>query len=84
MVAHYLDDRGLRILAALDAAAANLNASPAQVAIAWLMAQPSIAAPIVSATGIEQLDELLTAADLSLSPEILADLDKASAPDATA
>lgn len=84
MVAHYLDDRGLRILGALDAAAATLNASPAQVAIAWLMAQPSIAAPIVSATGIEQLDELLAAADLCLSPEILADLDKASAPDATA
>lgn len=79
MVEHYLTDRGLRILTALDTAAERLDATPAQVAIAWLLAQPAITAPIVSATSIAQLDDLLDAAELDLSPEILSQLDKASA-----
>lgn len=79
MVAHYLTDRGFRILAALDKVAEQVSATPAQVAIAWLIAQPTIAAPIVSATSIAQLDDLLDAATISLSVDMLAQLDAASA-----
>lgn len=81
MVARYLTDRGLRILAALDAAAERLGTTPAQVAIAWLIAQPAVTAPIVSATSIAQLDDLLDAAEIELSGDMLAQLDQASAMD---
>ena len=74
----YLTDRGLRILAALDAASARLTATPAQVSLARLMAR--ITAPIASATGVTQLHELLTAAELTLDGETLSTLDAASAP----
>jgi aryl-alcohol dehydrogenase-like predicted oxidoreductase len=77
-VKKYLDDRGLTILSALDQAAKTLNASPAQVALAWLMAK--ITAPIASATSVAQLTDLMGAASLTLTPEILAALDLASAP----
>lgn len=80
LASRYINERGLRILAALDSAATALGTSPAQIAIAWLVAQPAITAPIVSATSIAQLDELLDAAALPLSPALLADLDRASAP----
>src|SRR5205823_1419153 len=63
----YFDgDRGLRILAALDKVGARLGATPAQVSIAWSMAQPSIAAPIVSVTSVAQLDEIAGAARVML------------------
>lgn len=84
MVAHYLTERGLRILAALDRAAQQLGSTPAQVAIAWLVAQAAITAPIVSATSIAQLDDLLDAAELELPREIMSDLAAASAPDPVA
>lgn len=77
-VARYLDDRGLRILARLDEIAARRKATPAQVALAWLMARPGIAAPIASATSIEQLDELIGATTLVLSGIDIAELDVAS------
>jgi aryl-alcohol dehydrogenase-like predicted oxidoreductase len=77
-VKKYLDDRGLTILGALDQAAKTLNASPAQVALAWLMTK--ITAPIASATSVAQLTDLMGAARLTLSPDILAALDQASAP----
>lgn len=76
----YLDARGMRILAALDRAAAGLSATPAQVALAWVMAQPGLTGPIASATSVEQLQELMGAARLKLSAEALSDLDQASAP----
>jgi aryl-alcohol dehydrogenase-like predicted oxidoreductase len=57
----YLTARGLKILAALDAAAQAVGASPAQVALAWIMAHPAITAPLASATSVEQLDELMAA-----------------------
>lgn len=79
-VKHYLNPRGLGILAILDEVGAELAASPAQVALAWLMARPNIAAPIASATSIEQLDELLAAARLKLDPAQIERLDSASAP----
>ena len=55
----YLNERGLRILAALDEVAARLGATPAQVALAWLIARPSITAPIASATSLAQLEDLI-------------------------
>jgi aryl-alcohol dehydrogenase-like predicted oxidoreductase len=74
----YLNERGMRILAALDEAAAELDANPAQVAIAWLMTRPTIAAPIASATSLAQLDDLVAATRLALPPETIAKLDAAS------
>jgi len=74
-----LNPRGLRIVQALDDVAADLRATPAQVALAWLMAQPTVAAPIASATSVMQLHELLAAARLSLGSAQLVQLDQASA-----
>ena len=62
----YLNEHGLAVLGALDAIAATLGATPAQVALAWQMARPSITAPIASATSLAQLDELVGAARLVL------------------
>ncbi|ANN78716.1 aldo/keto reductase [Bordetella flabilis] len=74
----YLNERGLRILAALDEAAETTGASHTQVALAWTMAQPGITAPIASATSLEQLDDLVKAAYLSLPPDVMRKLDEAS------
>jgi aryl-alcohol dehydrogenase-like predicted oxidoreductase len=73
------NERGWRILAALDDAAAALKATPAQVALAWQMARPGITAPIASATSLSQLEELLGAARLVLESDTTAALDAASA-----
>ncbi len=78
-VGKFLNARGLRILAGLDAVAARLGATPAQVALAWLMARPSITAPIASATSVVQLQELMGAAHLRLDAAAIAELDQASA-----
>lgn len=78
VVATYLDNRGLRILQALDDTASRHRATPAQVAIAWLLAQPTVTAPIASATSVEQLHEILAAAQLQLDAHDLAALDSAS------
>ena len=75
----YLDDRGRRILAALDAVAARKGAIPAQVALAWLMARPGLTAPIASATKVEQVQEIVKATSLQLDQADIAELDKASA-----
>ncbi len=74
----YLNDFGLGVLAALDAVAAQTGATAAQVALAWLAAQPGIAAPIASATSVAQTEELLGAMRLHLSPDQLATLDAAT------
>jgi len=73
----YLNDKGLRILAALDEAAQATGATPAQVALAWIVAHPAITAPIASATSVAQLEELLAGVRLTLSPEVIAALDAA-------
>lgn len=73
----YLNDRGLKILAALDEAARATSASPAQVALAWIMAHPSITAPIASATSVAQLTELMDAARLKLPTEVIERLNAA-------
>ncbi|MBN7135275.1 alcohol dehydrogenase [Lysobacter enzymogenes] len=78
-VQKYLDARGLRILAALDEVAAGHGATPAQVALAWLIARPSVTAPIASATSVAQLQELIAAARLTLRADEIAALDFASA-----
>ncbi|YBV96319.1 aldo/keto reductase [Phyllobacteriaceae bacterium JZ32] len=77
-IAKYLDDRGWKILAALDQVAAEHNATPAQVALAWLMARPSVTAPIASATKLSQLEELIAATRLDLGRSVKV-LDEASA-----
>lgn len=76
--ATYLNERGLRILAALDAVAAATGASLATIAIAWVAAQAGITAPIASATSLKQIEALIAAARLALLPEHLALLNEAS------
>jgi len=76
---NYLNERGLRILAALDQVALHHGATPAQVALAWLMARPSITAPIASATRLEQLDDLVAATRLHLQAADIEKLDRAAA-----
>jgi aryl-alcohol dehydrogenase-like predicted oxidoreductase len=78
-VKKYLNDRGFRILQALDQVAERRQSKPAQVALAWLMARPSITAPIASATSVEQLNELVQATQLELDRESIDKLNKASA-----
>ncbi len=75
----HLDGKGKPVLAALDAVAARHGATCAQVALAWIMAKPAITAPIASATSVAQIEELMGALTLELTPEDLAQLDAASA-----
>ncbi len=74
----YLEGRGQRVLAALDAVAAETGAALATVALAWTMAQPGVAAPIASATSEAQLRDLITALTLELSPAQIERLGAAS------
>jgi aryl-alcohol dehydrogenase-like predicted oxidoreductase len=78
-VKKYLTDRGQRILAALDTLAARYKATPGQVALAWLVTRPGVTAPIVSATNLDQFNDLVTAAELELDTTAAAELDRASA-----
>lgn len=66
-VAKYLDERGFKILAALDEVAKKLNTTQATVALAWLIHRPSVTAPIVSATSIEQLISIMDAPELEIT-----------------
>jgi aryl-alcohol dehydrogenase-like predicted oxidoreductase len=77
--ARFLDDRGMRILAALDEVGRRQSAQPAEVALAWLMQRDGVTAPIASATSREQLASLVHAVQLRLSPDDVAVLDTASA-----
>jgi aryl-alcohol dehydrogenase-like predicted oxidoreductase len=63
----YLEGKGLAVLKAMDEVAAETGATLAQIALAWLVAQPGVTAPIASATSVKQLEELLPAMDLTLS-----------------
>ena len=76
-IADYLDERGERILRALDTVAARRKAKPAEVALAWLIARPGVTAPIASATSPEQVESLIRATQVSLDAEDLALLEKA-------
>jgi aryl-alcohol dehydrogenase-like predicted oxidoreductase len=75
----YMNPRGMRILGALDEVAKETGAELASIAIAWLLAKPSVTAPIASATKPEHVDTLVAAAELSLTKDQVARLDAASA-----
>jgi aryl-alcohol dehydrogenase-like predicted oxidoreductase len=83
-VKKYLDERGLRILAALDQVAREKHSTPGKVALAWLLARPSITAPIASATSVEQLRDLIDATNLTLDRASIELLNQASAWSASA
>ena len=75
----FYNDRGFAILAALDEVATEQQSTPAVIALAWLLARPSVTAPIASATSVEQLEELIAATGVTLSPTSIARLNQASA-----
>lgn len=77
-VATYLNPRGYNILKALDELSAKLKSTPAQVSLAWLMARPGVTAPIASASKLEQLLDMMQAANLNLDDEAIKKLDQAS------
>jgi aryl-alcohol dehydrogenase-like predicted oxidoreductase len=77
-VKKYLNERGFRIIEALESVAQQQNMTPAQVALAWLISQPSITAPIASATNLEQLNELIEATTIELNPSVIDQLNQAS------
>jgi aryl-alcohol dehydrogenase-like predicted oxidoreductase len=79
VVRSYLNDRGLAVLAAVDAVGEARGATAAQVALAWVMARPSVSCAVASATSVAQVRELAGAMDLVLSPQEIARLDAASA-----
>lgn len=84
IVGKYLNARGFAVVAALDEVAREYKSTPASVALAWLIAQPGITAPIASATDEKQLADLVKAADLKLDSTAVAKLSAASAPAAAA
>jgi aryl-alcohol dehydrogenase (NADP+) len=75
----YMQGKGPAVLAVLDAIAARTGATQAQIALAWIMAKPAIAAPIASVTSVTQLHEIMGALNVSLSADDMAALDRASA-----
>ncbi|MEO5867484.1 MAG: aldo/keto reductase [Sphingomonas sp.] len=75
----FLEGSGKPVLAAMDAVAAETGATLAQIALAWLVAQPAVTAPIASATSVKQIEELLPAMDLVLSADQLERLTDAGA-----
>jgi aryl-alcohol dehydrogenase-like predicted oxidoreductase len=77
-VEKYLNERGDRILAALDEVAARYSAKPSQVALAWLIARPSVTAPIASATSLDQLREIMKAPEVKLDKAAIERIDAAS------
>jgi len=78
IVEKFLNERGLRILAALDEVARRRAAAPASVALAWQIARPSITAPIASATTVAQLSDLVAATQLKLDRADVEQLNAAS------
>jgi aryl-alcohol dehydrogenase-like predicted oxidoreductase len=80
MVQKYLNDRGFAVVDELIAIAQAHNSTPAATALAWLLAQPGVTAPIASATSDRQLDDLLAAADLELDAASIRRLNDVSAP----
>jgi len=75
----YFDERGMKILDALDEIAKQENTTPAAVALAWLIQRPSVTAPIVSATSLEQLDSIIQAPELELDSDAIRFLTSQSA-----
>jgi aryl-alcohol dehydrogenase-like predicted oxidoreductase len=77
VIDRYLNDRGKKILAALDKVAARTGAELAEIALAWVAAQPGVAAPLASATSVEQVQSIVRSARLALSDEDIRELDAA-------
>jgi aryl-alcohol dehydrogenase-like predicted oxidoreductase len=75
----YMTDRGFAVLGAVEKVAAGVGATPAQVALSWLVHRPGITAPIASATSVTQFREIVGAIDLRLDAEATTTLDQASA-----
>jgi aryl-alcohol dehydrogenase-like predicted oxidoreductase len=73
-----MNEKGFRTLAALDAVAKAHNTKPGQIALAWLIARPSVTAPIVSATNMDQLAEIMQAPEIKLTPAEIIQIDVAS------
>ncbi len=78
-ISRVFDQRGLAILAEMDRVAVQTGASVTQIALAWMLAQPGITAPIVSATSLAQLDEILGATEVRLDPAAIERLNQVSA-----
>jgi aryl-alcohol dehydrogenase-like predicted oxidoreductase len=74
----YMNERGFRILKALDEVAAQYSSTPASVALAWVIARPGITAPIASATSTRQLKDIFAAIQLNLSKQSIDLLNEAS------
>ncbi len=74
----FFDERGMQLLETLRKVSADVGATPAQVSLAWLMTRPGVTAPIASATSVEQLDDILAAAEVRLPQDALDALDQAS------
>jgi aryl-alcohol dehydrogenase-like predicted oxidoreductase len=79
-VEKYLNDYGFGVVKALEEVAQRYEAKPGQIALAWLIARPSVTAPIASATNLEQLAELVEAAEIELDDDSIAKLNEASKP----
>ncbi len=79
-VKKYINPKGMAVLAALDTAARKHGSNPAQIALAWLMQRKAVTAPIVSATSLAQLDDIVKSASIKLDAESVEAIDKASAP----
>jgi aryl-alcohol dehydrogenase-like predicted oxidoreductase len=79
-VEKYLNDYGFGVIKTLEGVAARYEAKPGQIALAWLIARPSVTAPIASATTLEQLAELVEAAEIELDEESIQKIDAASRP----
>lgn len=78
-VGQYLNRSGLRVLHALDAVAAEHDSPPATIALAWLLSKPNVVAPVVSASAVDQVFDLVAAVDVRLTRSQLTSLDRASA-----
>jgi aryl-alcohol dehydrogenase-like predicted oxidoreductase len=74
----YLNERGLKVLGTLDEISAAHDSTPTAIALAWLIARPSVTSPIASATSVEQLQDVLKSVAIQLSPSEMAKLDEAS------
>jgi aryl-alcohol dehydrogenase-like predicted oxidoreductase len=79
-VGKYMTDHGFGVIKALEVVAARYEAKPGQVALAWLIARPSVTAPIASATNLGQLAELVEAAEIDLDADSIQKIDAASKP----
>ena len=78
-VRKYLTPRGFKILEALDKVANRYNKKPASIALAWMIVQPAVTAPIASATSVQQLKELAEAVTIHLDKKAIDELNTASA-----